>query len=198
MPCDAPWLGPVHDQYTKGPLTALSHRYPQRRNVSNTNALHDHQRPPTTQTMTSRLSGPVVRRASVGPANKPSDDAYPALRLGCRGGADGTDDGVGVRHGYDHTSALGDLPGGQRDDADDHDEPRAVPVRPTSRARFSTGPRRAEKRAKFAELDDLSASPWKVLGRFIYHHQASTPTTNICAGQTPYANNHQPSSVTHA
>ena len=37
------------------------------------------------------------------PANKPSDDACPALRLGCRGGADGTDDGVGVLHGYDHT-----------------------------------------------------------------------------------------------
>jgi hypothetical protein len=49
-------VGPVHDQYTKGPLTALSHRYPQRRNVSNTNGLHDCQRPPATQTMTSESS----------------------------------------------------------------------------------------------------------------------------------------------
>ena len=37
------------------------------------------------------------------PANKPPDDACPALRLGCRGGVDRTDDGVGVLHGYDHT-----------------------------------------------------------------------------------------------
>ena len=63
----APLLGLVHNQYTKRPLTALNHRYPQRRNVSNTNGLHDYQRSPATQTMTSRLSGPAVRRASAGP-----------------------------------------------------------------------------------------------------------------------------------
>ena len=74
-----------------------------------------------------RSGGPACVCSS--PANKPSDDAHPAVQLGCRGGADGTDDGAGVRHGYDHTSALGDLPDGQRDDADDADEPRAVPVR---------------------------------------------------------------------
>jgi len=49
-------VGSAHDQYTRGPLAALSNRYPQRRNVSNTNGLHDYQRPPATQTMTSELS----------------------------------------------------------------------------------------------------------------------------------------------
>src|SRR5665647_495995 len=47
----------------------------------------------------------AVKRSGVRlqvPANKPSHDAYPALRLGCRCGADGTDDCVGVRHRYDH------------------------------------------------------------------------------------------------
>jgi hypothetical protein len=38
------------------PLTALSHRCPQGRNVSNTNPLRDHQRRPATQTMTSDFS----------------------------------------------------------------------------------------------------------------------------------------------
>jgi Diguanylate cyclase, GGDEF domain len=45
-------VGPVHSQYTRRPLTALNHRYPQRRCLSNTNGLHDYQRSPTTQTMT--------------------------------------------------------------------------------------------------------------------------------------------------
>ena len=31
LSCDAPLLQPVHSQYTKRPLTALKHRYPQRR-----------------------------------------------------------------------------------------------------------------------------------------------------------------------
>ena len=48
-----PCLGPVHSQYTRRPLTALNHRCPQRRCLSNTNGLHDYQRPPETQTMTS-------------------------------------------------------------------------------------------------------------------------------------------------
>ena len=60
--CDAPSLGPVHGQYTRRPLTAPNHRNPQRRRLSNTNGLHDYQRPPATQTMTSRLRGPAVRR----------------------------------------------------------------------------------------------------------------------------------------
>ena len=132
------------------------------------------------------------------PANKPSDDAYPALRLGCRGGADGTDDGVGVRHGYDHTSALGDLPGGQRTTLTTLTNHELTLSGNKSSEIFDRTKESGGERGKIAELDDLSASPWKVLGRFIYHHQASTSATNICAGQTPYANNHQPSSVTHA
>ena len=36
------------------------------------------------------------------PASKLSDLACPAVWLGCRGGADGTDDRVGVLHGCDH------------------------------------------------------------------------------------------------
>ena len=50
----------------------------------------------------------MVQRSGVRlqvPANKPSDDACPALRLGCRGGADGTDDGVQIVGDDDRTLA---------------------------------------------------------------------------------------------
>ena len=91
---------PVHNQYTKGPLTALNHRYPQRPNVSNTNGLHDYQQPPATQTMTSRLSGPACICRSQQTSLQTTHAA--ARRLGCRGGAGGTDDDVGVLHAYNH------------------------------------------------------------------------------------------------
>lgn len=46
---------PVHSLCTKGPWTTLDHCCPRRRCLSNTNALHDYQRPPATQTMTSQF-----------------------------------------------------------------------------------------------------------------------------------------------
>jgi len=79
LSCDAPLLQPVHIQYTKRSLTALNHRCPQRRTLSNTNGLHVYQRPPATQTMTSRLNGPAVRRASAGPRKQAFRQRTPPL-----------------------------------------------------------------------------------------------------------------------
>jgi hypothetical protein len=72
--------------------------------------------------MTSRLSGPAGWRASAGHKQAfrrrtpplPGSVAVAVLTAPTTVSGD--------RHGYDHTSALGDLPGGQRDDADDPDD----------------------------------------------------------------------------
>jgi hypothetical protein len=63
------------------------------------------------------------------------------------------------------TSALGDLPGGQRDDAYDHDEPRAVPVRQQVERYFppDQGERRNAARSlntRRLECESLE-SPWQ-------------------------------------
>jgi len=137
---------------------ALNHRYPQRRSLSDTNGLHDYQRPPATQTMTSRLRGPPVPRASAAAPQTSLQTTHAAPPFGSVAVAvltAPTTASVSCA-GYDHT--------------DDHDEPRAVPVRPTSGARFSTGPKAPAEHGK-RHADDAC----RCVGVSISRHQKVDP-----------------------